>query len=94
MGVTAARHAVQVLENSEKVYAIELMSAAQGLDCGDRSLRPGRGVAAGYACIRRVVPPLRTDRFLAPDIGSIERLISSGEFVAAVEAVRGVRLGI
>jgi histidine ammonia-lyase len=94
MGVTAARHAFQVVENSEKVLAIELMSAAQGLDCGDPDLRPGRGVAAAYDCIRRRVPPLRTDRFLAPDIAAVEELVGSGELVAAVMAVRGIRLGL
>ncbi len=83
MGVTAARHARQVLENSERVVAIELLCGAQGLDCGE-PLRPGRGVAAAYRCIRDVVPPLRKDRFLAPDLRKVEELLVSGQLVRRV----------
>lgn len=93
MGVTAARHAEMVVSNSEKVLAIELMCAAQGLDCGEQ-LRPGRGVAAAYESIRSVVPSLSQDRFLAPDIERLEQLVRSGKLVAAVESVRGLRLDL
>ena len=93
MGVTAARHALQILENTEKVLGIELLCAAQGLDCGEK-LRPGRGVEAAYQCIRTAVPPLDKDRFLAPDLARAEGLVRSGELLAAVESVRGVRLEV
>ncbi|MHC4922272.1 MAG: histidine ammonia-lyase, partial [Planctomycetota bacterium] len=90
MGVTAARHARQVLANTEKVVAIELLCAAQGLDCGE-PLRPGVGVEAAYRCIRDAVPPLEQDRFLAPDLGKVEELVVSGELVRRVEkSVRGL----
>ena len=93
MGVTAARHAEAVVSNTEKVLAIEFMSAAQGLDCGD-PIRPGRGVEAAYRCIREVVPPLSRDRFLAPDIAKVEQLLHSGQLVEEVESVRGLRLDL
>ena len=93
MGVSAARHAETVVSNSEKVLAIELMSAAQGLDCGEK-LRPGRGVAAAYKAIREVVPTLEKDRFLAPDIIALEELLVSGQLVAAVVSGRGLRLDL
>ena len=93
MGVTAARHAEAVVANSEKVLAIELMSAAQGLDCGEK-LCPGRGVAEAYKAIRRVVPTLEKDRFLAPDIAALEELLVSGQLVAAVVSERGLRLDL
>ena len=93
MGVTAARHAFQVLENTEKVLAIELLSATQGLDCGE-PLLPGKGVRAAYECIRAVVPPLESDRFLAPDLAAIEELVKSGALRRAVAAVRGVTLAM
>jgi histidine ammonia-lyase len=47
-------------------------------------------VAAAYAALREVVPPLERDRFLAPDIAAAEKLLSSGRLLAAVSAVRGV----
>jgi histidine ammonia-lyase len=85
MGVTAARHAAQVVRNATKVLAIELISAAAGLDCGE-PLRPGRGVEAAYAAIREVVPSLTKDRYLAPDLRAAEDLIASGGLVRVVEA--------
>lgn len=88
MGVTAARHAQWIVANTEKVLAIELLCAAQGLDCGER-LAPGRGVQAAYAEIRARVAPLDRDRFLAPDLRSLETLIADGALVAAVEAAVG-----
>ena len=92
MGVTAARHGEQILHNSETVLAIELMSAVQGLDCGEKK-RPGRGVEAAYACIRAHVPPLEKDRLLAPDIAQVEQLVRTGDLVRAVADV-GVELGL
>jgi histidine ammonia-lyase len=93
MGVTAARHCQQILQNSEHVLAVELMSAVQGLDCGEW-LRPGRGVDAAYACVRAVVPPLQEDRFLAPDIGQVVELIRSGALLRAVREGAGVELNL
>ena len=72
------------------VIAIELMSAVQGLDCGEKQ-RPGRGVAAAYACVRSRVSPLEKDRFLAPDIAQVEELVRTGEVVRAVLEAAGVR---
>jgi len=84
MGVTAARHADRVVANTAKVLGIELLCAAQGLDLGE-PLRPGKGVAAAYGALRREVPGLDGDRFLAPDLATAERLVRDGSLVAAVE---------
>jgi len=84
MGVTAARHADRVVANTAKVLGIELLCAAQGLDLGE-PLRPGKGVSAAYGALRRVVPGLDGDRFLAPDLATAERLVRDGSLVAAVE---------
>ncbi|MBM4060341.1 MAG: histidine ammonia-lyase, partial [Planctomycetes bacterium] len=73
MGVTAARHAERVVANAAKVLGIEVLCAAQGLDLGER-LRPGKGVAAVYRRLRKVVRGLEGDRFLAPDLAAAEGL--------------------
>jgi histidine ammonia-lyase len=88
MGVTAARHAQLVVENTSCVLAIELLSACQGLDVG-APLAPGRGVAAAHRAVRARVTSLRGDRILAPDIAAVDALICSGELVARVEEVVG-----
>jgi histidine ammonia-lyase len=35
------------------------------------------------------VPALDADRYLAPDLAAVERLVASGELVAAAEGVAG-----
>ncbi|MCA8951678.1 MAG: aromatic amino acid lyase, partial [Planctomycetes bacterium] len=89
MGVTAARHAERALSNTQKVLGIELLCAAQGLDLGD-GLRPGKGVAAAYRALRRRVPGLEGDRFLAPDLAAAECAVVAGELVQAAEKAVGV----
>ena len=84
MGVTAARHADQVVANTAKVLGIELLCAAQGLDLGGK-LRPGVGVFAAYQALRKVVQGLVGDRYLAPDLAAAERLVREGVLVAAAE---------
>jgi histidine ammonia-lyase len=84
MGVTAARHAAMVVANTGKVLGIELLCAAQGLDLGE-PLRPGVGVHAAYQALRKVVPGLDGDRFLAPDLAAAERLVRDGVIAAAAE---------
>ncbi len=84
MGVTAARHADQVVANTAKVLGIELLCAAQGLDLGER-LRPGQGVHAAYKALRRRVAGLDGDRFLAPDLAAAEQVVRDGSLVAAAE---------
>ncbi len=88
MGVTAARHAATVVENTARVLGIELLCGAQGLDLG-KPLQPGRGVAAAHGLIREQVPALSGDRFLAPDLAVMERLVVSGELAGRVEGVVG-----
>lgn len=88
MGVTAARHAAMIAQNTAKVLGIELLCACQGLDLGE-SLSPGRGVAAAYRAVRSRIPTLDGDRFLAPDLRVAEELVLDGSFVAAAEAAVG-----
>ncbi len=84
MGVTAARHADQVVSNTSKVLGIELLCAAQALDLGG-TLKPGAGVAAAYRVLRQKVAELDGDRFMAPDLAAAERLVRDGSLVAAAE---------
>lgn len=88
MGVTAARHAQRVVENTAKVLGIEVLCAGQGLDLGER-LAPGKGVGAAYRALRKRVAGLDGDRFLAPDLAEAERLVLDGSLVAAVERAVG-----
>jgi histidine ammonia-lyase len=85
MGTIAARKAREIVANTENVVGIELLCAAQALDLFT-NLKPGEGTLAAYHAIRRVIPHLDTDRFLAPDIEAMRELMRSGAILAAVEA--------
>ena len=72
-----ARKALQVVENVEKVLAIELMSACQGLDLL-RPLHTSKPLELVYGLVRTSVAPYDEDRFVSPDIESVWRLIRDG----------------
>src|ERR1700759_537061 len=67
MGMTAALKLRQVVENAEMVLAIEMMSAAQGLDYR-YPLKPAREVEQARVAVRSLVPRLAEDRVLSVDM--------------------------
>jgi histidine ammonia-lyase len=71
------------VEHAERIVGIELMCAAQGLECR-RPLKSGREVEQAYAAVRRVVPRLEQDRVLATDIDAIAGAVRNGAFNAWV----------
>jgi histidine ammonia-lyase len=83
MAMGAAWKLRRVVENVRAVLAIELMCAAQGLDCR-APLRPGRGAARGLALVRELVAPLGADRVLAGDIARLADAIDAGHFTTAI----------
>ena len=88
MGMTAANKLREVVENTERVVAIELVAAAQAREF-HRELRAGRGAQAAYQALRARVAPLDHDRFLHRDLVAAWELVASGELVRAVEAAVG-----
>jgi histidine ammonia-lyase len=78
MAMTAAWKLRRVIRNVRYVLAVELMCAAQGIDCR-APLKPGRGVARGHAAVRRLVAPLEQDRVLSPDIEALAAAIANDE---------------
>lgn len=85
MGTIAARKIREVIDNTETVLAIELLTAAQALEFRDHS-KLGRGTVAAYRAIRAKVPALDTDRVLATDIHCLHMHLEQivREVVAAV----------
>jgi histidine ammonia-lyase len=91
MGSVCARKLGQVVENVRQSLAIEILTAAAGLD-QRAPLAPSRGVAAAHAAVRQRVAPLTEDRPLYTDIAAVAAMISDGSLVDAAESVVG-RLG-
>ncbi len=90
MATWAGRKLLEVTANVKRVLAIELVAAAQAIDLqGKPWLEPGRGAAAAYRAIRRVVKPMMRDREVAPDLEKVVALIDDGSLVAMVERAAG-----
>jgi histidine ammonia-lyase len=85
MGATSALHLREAIDRAEHVLAIEALCAAQGLDFRS-PLRPGVGVAAAHAAVRRRVPHLDEDRSPSPDIAAVRQIVHSGELLANAAA--------
>jgi histidine ammonia-lyase len=81
MGMTGALKLRQIVEHAERILAIELMCAAQGLEFR-KPLKPSREVERAYAAVRAVVPRLDRDRTLAPDIDALAAAVRAGNFDA------------
>ncbi|MFM9994783.1 MAG: histidine ammonia-lyase [Phycisphaerales bacterium] len=94
-GPRAAAKAERALRLAERVIAIELLCAAEGIDV-HRPLKSGRGVEAAHAVVRRLVPRVTEDRPLTPAIEALAGAIRDGSLVREVRradttGVRSVR---
>jgi histidine ammonia-lyase len=88
MGWGAARKLRTVVSNLTRILAVELCCAARALDLR-APLAPAPGTAAALSVLRSRVPGPGPDRFLAPELASVEELVVSGEVLRAVEAAVG-----
>lgn len=70
MGMTSALKLRQIVENAEKIVAIELMCAAQGIEFR-RPLKTGPKLEAIIKDLQEVSPPITADRPLGSDIERI-----------------------
>lgn len=81
MGMTGAVKLRQIVENGERIAAIELMCAAQGLECR-RPLKASAAMERAHDAVRAVVPRLEQDRVLAGDIEKLAGAVRAGVFDA------------
>jgi histidine ammonia-lyase len=89
MGWSAARKLRRALDGLTRVLAIELLTAARGIELRS-PLQPAPASAAAIAALRAAgVPAPGADRWLAPEIEFAVELVASGTVVAAVETVTG-----
>ncbi len=79
MGMTAATKLRGIVDLAEKVAAIELITAAQGLDYR-APLSPGNGAKRAHEIVRARVASLTADRSMSADIENIVETIRQGAF--------------
>jgi len=88
MGMTAARHARDVVSNAEVVIALEALVAAQALDLR-APLEPAAATGAARGAIRERVAFLDADRELGSDIAAVTELLRTGALLESVEGRLG-----
>lgn len=79
MGMTAALKFRQIVENAERLLAIELLCAAQGLEYR-LPLKPATRIGEAVAAIRQLVRPLAQDRVLSRDLESLAAALRNARF--------------
>jgi histidine ammonia-lyase len=88
MGSVSAKKLVEVVTNVRHALAIEIMTAAAGID-QRAPLSPSLGVAAAQRAVRSRVAAMTEDRPLYSDIEVVAAMIESGELVRAVAIAVG-----
>jgi histidine ammonia-lyase len=89
MGWSAARKLRRGIDGLARVLAIELLTAARGIELR-LPLQPAPVTAAVIAALRAAgAPAPGSDRWLAPEIDLAVELIRAGAVLAAAESVAG-----
>lgn len=84
MGANAVNKLAEVLENTERVLAIEAICAGQTIDLR-APLQPGKGVAIAHNLLRNKIPFLDHDRILSEDLEQAYRLVVDFVFPEYIE---------
>jgi histidine ammonia-lyase len=88
MGCTAALKLRRIAVNVERVLAIELLAAAQGIDLRRQNVgidaRLGRGTAPVFEVLREGIPFVEQDVLMYPLIEAAHAAIVSGTIIGAV----------
>jgi histidine ammonia-lyase len=88
MGWSAARKLRRGVDGLTTVLAIEILTAARGIDMR-QPLTPSPATGAVVATLREHVEGPGPDRYLAPEIAAVVALAHSGELIRAAESAIG-----
>jgi histidine ammonia-lyase len=88
MGWSAARKLRRAIDGLTRVLAIEVYTAARGIELR-APLTASPASTAVIAALRESVPGPGADRYLAPEIDAVFGMAASGALVTAAEAVTG-----
>lgn len=86
MGTIGARKGRSILDNAQKVVAIEAFAAAQALMFRGE-VKLGKGTEKAYELLSKTVQLIDEDRIMYVDMNKVDNLIKNGEILAAVEPV-------
>jgi histidine ammonia-lyase len=88
MGWSAARKLRRALDGLTRVIAIEVMTAARGIDLRT-PLSPAPATAMVIGAVREVVLGPGHDRYLSPEIEAVTELVRTGRILHAAESTAG-----
>ncbi len=88
MGWSAGRKLRRSIDALTRVLAIEVLTAARALDFRS-PLRPAAGTGAVHALVRSAVEGPGPDRYLAPEIEAVRRMVADGSVVRAATTAVG-----
>jgi histidine ammonia-lyase len=89
MGTIGSNKAAKIIDNVEKVIAIEYLCAAQALDLR-RPLKSSEVVEKAVSILREEVPFLIKDGYLKPFMESAIKIVSSGHLVKEIEKIMNI----
>ncbi|MGW4065074.1 tyrosine 2,3-aminomutase [Amycolatopsis sp. NPDC004747] len=86
MGLIAARNARRILQNNDRILAVEFLAAAQAVDLSGRydGLSPAGKLT--HDTIRALVPTLDRDRFMSDDIEKVAAALARNELADTLAA--------
>jgi histidine ammonia-lyase len=88
LGWSAGRKLRRAIDGLARVLAIELLTAARGIELR-APLGPARATGAVIGALRQTAPGPGSDRFLAPEIDAAVEFVRSGAARRAAESVTG-----
>src|SRR4051794_2984690 len=86
MAPIAARKARRIAHNAAGVVAVELIAAAQGIDC-HAPLKTSPKLQALHAKIRELSPHLVSDRYWASDMAALQAAVLAGDIAPELAPV-------
>ena len=84
MAPIAARKAGQVARNAAGVVAVELIAAAQGVDC-HAPLETSPRLQEVHSRVRKISPHFTSDRYWADEMAALQSAVLGGEFGVVAE---------
>ncbi len=86
MATFAARRLQPMIRNTAHILGIEWLAAAQGIEFL-RPLKSSPVLEAAHALLRRAVPAMPQDRYLAPDIDTATAMVTDGSLARILQTL-------
>ena len=86
MGTIGARKALEILKNTRRAIAMEMLCSCQAIDLGTKE-QLGNATQKAYNLIREKVSTLEFDREMYGDINNVEQLIIDEKFEHIIKSI-------